>query len=107
MAQTIQQPEPDFMNVDQSSVRIEWDASRRADWDRHANRVAFCPFEQSWVYGDAYARRDTEFVKRVIIYKGETPAALAQVCVRRFAGALTLAQILRGPVLLDGVPLPD
>lgn len=106
MAQTIQQPEPDFMTVDQSLIRIEWDACRRADWDRHANSVAYCPFEQSWVYGDAYARRDMESVRRAVIYKGETPAALAQVFFRRFAGVLTLAQVLRGPVLLDDVTAP-
>lgn len=101
MAQTIQQPEPDYMNVDRSSVRIEWDTCRRAEWDRLANRLPFCPFEQSWVYGDAYARRDTETVRRALIFNGDTPIALAQVFFRRVAGVMTLAQVLRGPVLLD------
>lgn len=95
------------MNDAGAAIRIEWDGCRRADWDRLAARAPFCPFEQSWLYGAAYAARDVESVRRAVIRDADVPVAIAQVFRRRFGGLLTLAQILRGPVLLDPALPPD
>lgn len=89
------------MNADQAPVRIEWDSCRQGGWDRLTDRLAFCPFEQRWVYGAAYARRAANSVNRAILYDGDAPVALAQVFRRDVLGVVTLAQILRGPVFLD------
>lgn len=89
------------MNADQAPVRIEWDSCRQSDWDRLTDQLAFCPFEQCWVYGAAYARRAANSVNRAVIYESDSPVALAQIFRRKVAGVVTLAQILRGPVFLD------
>lgn len=89
------------MNDAGPSIRIDWDDCRRADWDRLAARAPFCPFEQSWLYGDAYAGRSVDSIRRAVIRDADTPVAIAQIFRRRFGGLVTLAQILRGPVLLD------
>lgn len=90
-----------------TGLRIDWDATDRAAWDRLAARAPFCPFEQSWLYGDAYARDDAHTVGRAVVFDGDAPVAIAQVFRRRVAGIAALAQILRGPVLLDPALAPD
>ena len=85
-----------------TTIRIDWDGCRRAEWDRLAARTPFCPVEQGWLYGEAYARGGTHTVRRAVILANGAPTAIAQIFHRRMGGLLTLAQILRGPVLLDG-----
>lgn len=95
------------MTGDRSPLRIVWDGHRRSEWDRLADAAPACPFEQSWIYGEAYARRDGEAVRRGIAFDGEVPLAFVQAFTRRFGKLVTLVQILRGPVLLARDAAPD
>lgn len=84
-------------------LRIDWAGCCRPEWDRLAAAATACPFEQSWLYGDAFARRDAESVRRGVVFGGDAPVAIVQALARRFGGLVTLVQILRGPVLI----MPD
>lgn len=81
-------------------MRIDWDGCSRSEWERLAAAAPACPFEQSWLYGDAYARRDAESVRRGVVFGGDAPLAIVQALARRFGSFVTLVQMLRGPVLL-------
>jgi hypothetical protein len=83
-----------------TALRIEWDRCRRGEWERLAAAAAACPFEQTWLYGDAYADGDRATVRRGVIFADDAPAAIVQGFTRRFARLMTLVQILRGPVLV-------
>lgn len=95
------------MTEERSPLRIVWDGHRRSEWDRLADAAPACPFEQSWIYGEAYARHGGEAVRRGIAFDGESPLALVQAFTRRFGSLVTLVQILRGPVLLASDAAPD
>ena len=95
------------MTEERSPLRIVWDGHLRSEWDRLADAAPACPFEQSWIYGEAYARHDGEAVRRGIAFDGEAPLALVQAFTRRFGSLVTLVQILRGPVLLTSDAAPD
>jgi hypothetical protein len=95
------------MTEERLPLRIVWDGHLRSEWDRLADAAPDCPFEQSWIYGEAYARHDGEAVRRGIAFDGEAPLALVQAFTRRFGGLVTLVQILRGPVLLASDAAPD
>ena len=84
------------------SLHVTWDGIRRADWDRLVDRATVCPFEQTWSYGSAHARSNLAAVHRAVVLRARQPVAFAQILSRRIAGLVTVAQILRGPVLLDG-----
>lgn len=57
--------------------------------------------EQTWMYGDAYAASSpASVVRRAIITANGAPIALAQIFTRRVGPIVTVAQLLRGPVLL-------
>jgi hypothetical protein len=81
-----------------TALRIEWDRCRRSEWERLA--AAACPFEQTWLYGDAYSDGDRATVRRGVIFEDDAPIAIVQGFAKRFAGLITLVQILRGPVLI-------
>jgi hypothetical protein len=83
-----------------TALQIEWDRCRRGEWERLAAAAAACPFEQTWLYGDAYADGDRATVRRGVIFADDAPIAIVQGFTRRFAGLITLVQILRGPVLV-------
>ena len=89
-------------------IRIDWDKCRQKDWQRLVDRATACPFEQSWLYGAAHAeQRPQNTVRRAILTWDGRKIAFAQVLERRFGRIATLAQILRGPVLLDETLPPD
>ncbi len=83
------------------SAEIAWDACRRDDWNDLIDAAPAAALEQTWMYGDGYAAASpAAVVRRAVISAGSGPIALAQVFSRRIGPIATVAQLLRGPVLL-------
>lgn len=62
-------------------------------------------FEQTWMYGEGYAAASpAAVVRRAVLSADGGPVALAQVFTRRIGPFATVAQLLRGPVLLRRGP---
>ena len=83
------------------SAEIAWDACRKDDWNDLIDAAPAAAFEQTWMYGDGYAAASpAAVVRRAVISADGGPVALAQVFSRRIGPIVTVAQLLRGPVLL-------
>ena len=84
------------------SAEITWDACRKDDWNDLIDAAPDAAFEQTWMYGDAYATSSpAALVRRAVVAAANgAPIALAQVFTRRIGPIVTVAQLLRGPVLL-------
>ena len=67
------------------------------EWEALADRVA-APLPQRWLYGDA-AKRVGREARRLCLFDGAGPVALAQVVSRPMFGCRT-SLILRGPLIL-------
>lgn len=85
------------------TAEITWDACRKDDWNDLIDAAPAAAFEQTWMYGDGYAAAShPTVVRRAVITADGAPVALAQVFARRVGPIVSLAQLLRGPVLLRG-----
>ncbi len=83
------------------TIEITWDACRKDDWNDLIDAAPVAAFEQTWMYGDGYAAASpAATVRRAVITADGGPVALAQVFTRRVGPILSMAQLLRGPVLL-------
>ena len=79
-------------------MEIHWDGAAHRDWRRLTADAEFCALEQSWAYGEAMSMRPGTEVRRAIVRDRDGPAAAVQCFARRLGPAVTLVQILRGPV---------
>ncbi len=83
------------------SAEIAWDSCRKDDWNDLIDAAGDAAFEQSWMYGEGYAASTpAAVVRRAVVTENGAPTILAQVFTRRIGPILTVAQLLRGPVLL-------
>lgn len=83
------------------AAEITWDACKRDDWNDLIDAAPAAAFEQTWMYGDGYAAASPAAVaRRAVVTADGGPVALAQVFARRVGPVVSVAQLLRGPVLL-------
>ena len=81
-------------------IRIAWNACARREWDGLLTGAGRSSLEQSWSYGEAVAARPRHRVDRAVVYHGDAPIAMVQVCRRTVLSAARLNRIVRGPIWL-------
>lgn len=91
----------------ETDIEIRWDGAARRNWRTLTARAHRCAFEQGWCYGAAMAARPGTTVRRAVLCDRGGPVAVVQAFARRFGGAVTVVQILRGPVWLRGETTAD
>lgn len=77
-----------------------WDQMDQRGWDQLMATARRPPLEQIWAQGWAIEQVSPYRARRAVAYRGDRPVALLQMFERQVLGAVTLAKILRGPVLL-------
>jgi hypothetical protein len=81
-------------------MKVNWDTLLHPEWDAH-HAAAAAPLQQDWAYG-ACMKTLGVGVLRALVEQDDTPVALAQFTVRRFAGGLAnMALCSLGPVWLQ------
>jgi hypothetical protein len=85
-----------------TGMDFQWDKVTLDLWQEMHARLGGA-LQQSWTYGDALQALGVR-IHRVVVMQADTPVALGQFMVRRFAGYLSLASCTRGPIFDPDLP---
>lgn len=83
-------------------IGLDWIADRAAYEDLLA-RAPHAGLLQGWAWGEAKAEVENWRPRRVVLSRGGTPVAVAQILERRL-GPVRLARLNRGPAWLEAAP---
>ena len=81
-------------------ISLEWNACKRAEWDRLLVAAGQSSVEQSWSYGEALAATAGLGVERAVLRKAGQPVAVVQAFRRRIGRLARVIRIVRGPLVL-------
>lgn len=81
-------------------ISVEWNACKRAEWDRLLTLAGQSSIEQSWSYGEALTATAGLTVERGVLRRAGQPIAVVQAFRRDFGNLAQVIRIVRGPLVL-------
>jgi hypothetical protein len=88
-----------------TELRVDWDRPGQIGQEGWQALLSKCPRAnafQSWSWGATTAVTHAHQNKRAVILAGNRPIGLMQLSERRYLGAFTFAQLIRGPLFVSG-----